>query len=157
ANMVSVAELGPSDAVLEIGPGLGVLTEELAATGAAVVAVELDDRLAHALSERLAGVVNVHIREGDALTTDLGELVREPYTVVASLPYQAGTRILFRLLTQSPRPRRMVVMLQEEVTRRILMQAGGSYLGMAVSALAEAHLVRRVPPGAFYPVPKVRS
>jgi 16S rRNA (adenine1518-N6/adenine1519-N6)-dimethyltransferase len=156
--MVQAAEIEPSDTVLEIGPGLGVLTEELARDGAPVMAIELDFALAQGLRDFLGASANVHIHQGDALTVDIGSLVREPYVVVSSLPYQAATRILMRLLLERPRPRRMVVMLQEEVARRMVMQTGiGNYLGMALAAVATVSLVRRVPPGAFHPVPKVRS
>ena len=156
--MVQAAEIEPSDTILEIGPGLGVLTEELARSGAPVVAIELDSALAEALRGFLSALPNVQIHQGDALTVDLGSLVREPFVVVSSLPYQAATRILMRLLLERPRPRRMAVMLQEEVARRMVMQTGvGNYLGMALATVATVSLVRRVPPGAFHPVPKVRS
>ena len=158
AAMVQAAEIEPSDTILEIGPGLGVLTEELARTGVPVVAIELDSALAEGLRGFLSALPNVQIHQGDALTVDIGSLAREPFVVVSSLPYQAATRILMRLLLERPRPRRMAVMLQEEVARRMVMQTGvGNYLGMALATVATVSLVRRVPPGAFHPVPKVRS
>ncbi len=158
ASMVQAADIEPADSVLEIGPGLGVLTQELARSGAPVMAIEIDSALARALGKLVGALPNVRIHQGDALTTAIGQLVTEPYIVVASLPYLAATRILLRLVLERPRPRRMVVMLQEEVARRAVMQTGvGNYLGMALGAVADAHLVRRVPPGAFHPVPKVRS
>jgi 16S rRNA (adenine1518-N6/adenine1519-N6)-dimethyltransferase len=156
--MVSAAEVSSDDVVLEIGPGLGVLTRELITAARQVVCVELDTNLAATLAATLGDPPNLTVVQGDANSIDLNELVAEPYVVVASLPYHVATPILFRLAFELPRPRRIVVMLQEEVATRIVGRPGAStFLGVALSTVASARLIRRVPPGAFYPPPKVQS
>lgn len=155
--MVRAAEVTADDLVLEIGPGLGVLTRELVGAAREVVSIELDRQLAQALPAALGFPPNLTVVHGDANRIDLG-LVSEPYLVVASLPYHAATPIIFRLAFDPPQPRRIVAMLQEEVAARVVGQPGAqSFLGVALGTVATARLVRRVPPGAFYPPPKVRS
>ena len=156
--MVIAAEVGPTDTVLEIGPGLGALTRPLAGAAGRVVAIELDSTLADRLPADLGFPANLTVVPADALRVDLEQHVTEPYLVVASLPYHVASPILFKLLTEPPRPTRIVAMVQEEVARRIVGRPGAmTYLGSAVATLAEARLVRRVAPGSFFPVPKVRS
>ena len=152
------AEVGPSDTVVEIGPGRGALTRPLVRAAGRVVAVEIDSALADALAQDLGYPASLVVVEGDALAVDLDEYVAEPYLVVASLPYHVASPILFKLLTEPPRPVRIVAMVQEEVAQRIVGRPGAmTYLGAAVAVLADARLVRRVAPGSFFPVPKVRS
>jgi 16S rRNA (adenine1518-N6/adenine1519-N6)-dimethyltransferase len=118
----------------------------------------LDRSLADALPSRLGAPTNLRVVHADGLALDLSEVISEPYVVVASLPYHVATPILFKLLLTPPRPRRMVLMLQDEVADRVLARTYPlTYLGVAVSMLAEPTLVRRVPAGAFFPSPKVRS
>jgi 16S rRNA (adenine1518-N6/adenine1519-N6)-dimethyltransferase len=156
--MVQAGDLSPGDTVIEIGPGLGILTQRLVQAATRVIAVELDGVLADALPDRLGKPSNLRVVHADALQVDLGELVAEPYVVVASLPYHVASPILFRLLFEAPAPTRIVAMLQHEVAQRITATAGAlTYLGGAVQLVASARLVRHVPAGAFYPVPKVRS
>lgn len=156
--MARAAEVTADDVVLEIGPGLGVLTRELLSVASRVVCVELDRSLAAALPETLGSPSSLAVVQGDALTVDLGELVQEPFTVVASLPYHVASPLLFRLLFERPSPRRIVAMVQDEVADRIVGKPGSmSFMGMAFSAVATARRVRRVPPGAFFPPPKVQS
>jgi 16S rRNA (adenine1518-N6/adenine1519-N6)-dimethyltransferase len=156
--MVAAAELGPGATVLEIGPGLGTVTQELVATGAEVVAIELDRALAEALPARLGCPANLRVVVGDALAVDYGELVREPYAMVASLPYHIASPLLFKCLFTPPWPTRIVAMVQLEVANRIVgRRRAMTFLGMAVATVAEARLVRRVAPGSFFPVPKVWS
>lgn len=156
--MVRAAEVSPQDTVLEIGPGLGALTRPLVRAAGTVIAIELDAPLADSLPRALDFPPNLTVVQGDALAVDLAEYVAEPYVVVASLPYHVASPILFKLLTNPPRPTRIVAMVQEEVAHRIVGRPGAmTYLGAAVATLAEARLVRRVAPGSFFPVPKVRS
>jgi 16S rRNA (adenine1518-N6/adenine1519-N6)-dimethyltransferase len=156
--MVRAAEVSTRDTVLEIGPGLGAVTRPLVQAAGSVVAVEVDPRLAEALPARLDFPPNLRVVQADALALDLAEYVSEPYLVVASLPYHVATPILFRLLTETPRPTRIVAMVQEEVARRIVGRPGAlTYLGAAIATVAEAGLVRRVAPGSFFPAPKVSS
>jgi 16S rRNA (adenine1518-N6/adenine1519-N6)-dimethyltransferase len=158
-----VAEAGPmpGERILEIGPGLGLLTGALLAEGAVVTAVELDPGLAALLKERFAGDLEegrLGLIEGDALDQDLPRLVEPPYDVVANLPYHITSPILHRLLGEPPRPRRLVLMVQREVAERIAAPAGGmSYLSVFVQYHARVRIAIDVPPEAFEPVPAVRS
>lgn len=156
--MVVAAEIDSSSTVLEIGPGLGVVTAELVGCAGRVVAIELDERLAAELPGRLGSPANLVVVQADALAADLASLVEEPYIVVASLPYHVATPILFKLVLDRPRPQRLVVMLQEEVARRIVPRPlPHTYLELAFAVVARARVVQRVPPESFFPVPKVES
>ena len=151
----------PGSGVLEIGPGLGLLTGGLLESGAAVTAVELDAGLAGFLRDRFAGPIEdgqLRLVEGDALDQDLVRLVAPPYDVVANLPYHITSPILHALLGQAPRPRRLVLMVQREVAERIAAPPGKmSYLSVFVQYHARVHVAFRVPPEAFEPEPAVES
>ena len=153
-RMVTLAGVREGDRVLEVGPGLGILTDALLARRAALTAIELDRDLVGWLRNRYAAL---DLIEGDAATVALPPL--SGTKVVANLPYNAGTRILMRLLTEGP-PEVLVVMLQKEVAERIVAAPGdrerGS-LSLAVQARARARIAWDVPAGAFYPPPKVTS
>ena len=156
--MVRAAEVGSDDLVLEIGPGRGALTKPLVHSAGRVVAIELDSALSDALPSALGFPSNLTVVDGDALEVDFGEHLSEPYLVVASLPYHVASPILYKLLTEPPRPVRIVAMVQEEVAQRIVGRRDQmTYLGAAVATLAEPRLVRHVSAGSFFPVPKVRS
>jgi 16S rRNA (adenine1518-N6/adenine1519-N6)-dimethyltransferase len=151
----------PGDRVLEIGPGLGLLTGGLLASGAAVTAVELDRGLAAFLSDRLEPAIEgggLRLIEGDALDQDLVHLLEPPYDVVANLPYHITSPILHALLGEAPRPRRLVLMVQREVAERIAAPPGKmSYLSVFVQYHARVRVALRVPPAAFEPEPAVDS
>jgi 16S rRNA (adenine1518-N6/adenine1519-N6)-dimethyltransferase len=151
----------PGGAVLEIGPGLGLLTGGLLEAGSAVTAVELDAGLAVFLRERFAAELEagqLRLIEGDALDQDLVRLVEPPYDVVANLPYHITSPILHALLGEAPRPRRMVLMVQREVAERIAAPPGKmSYLSVFVQYHARVRVAFRVPPEAFEPEPAVES
>ncbi|HET9755242.1 MAG TPA: 16S rRNA (adenine(1518)-N(6)/adenine(1519)-N(6))-dimethyltransferase RsmA [Candidatus Limnocylindrales bacterium] len=155
------ADPRPGDRVLEIGPGLGLLTGGVLDAGAAVTAVELDSGLAAFLRERFAPALEsgqLALVEGDALDQDLVRLVPEPYDVVANLPYHITSPILHALLGEAPRPRRLVLMVQREVAERIAAPAGKmSYLSVFVQYHARVRIAFRVPPEAFEPEPAVES
>jgi 16S rRNA (adenine1518-N6/adenine1519-N6)-dimethyltransferase len=163
--ILAEADPRPGTNVLEIGPGLGLLTGGLLAAGAAVTAVELDRGLATFLrtefAEALAlsgGPGTLRLIEGDALDQPLGRLLPEPYDVVANLPYHITSPILHRLLGEPPRPRRLVLMVQREVAERIAARPGGlSYLSVFVQYHATVRIALRVPPSAFEPAPAVDS
>jgi 16S rRNA (adenine1518-N6/adenine1519-N6)-dimethyltransferase len=156
--MVRAAGVSRADNVLEIGPGLGVLTRPLVAAAGSVICVEVDSTLAADLPRALGFPPTLEIIRGDILALDLKSVVAEPYVVVSSLPYHIASPVLFKLLAERPAPYRIVAMLQEEVALRVVARPGAlTYLGAAVSTLATARLVRRVAPGSFFPVPKVRS
>ena len=156
--MVAAAEVAESDVVLEIGPGLGMLTRELVGVAGKVIAVEVDRDLAPVLHRALGEPANLEVIQADALDLDLGPVVAEPYLVVASLPYHIATPLLFKLAFSRPRPRRIVAMVQEEVARRLAPGNGPTtYLSVAMSSVADARIVRRVGPGCFFPMPRVQS
>lgn len=163
ARIVDAADLTPTDRVLEIGPGQGVLTQALAAHAARVVAVELDDRLIEPLRTRFAGAPHVAIVHGDILALDPAALMAQEdappvYKVVANLPYYITSAVLRHLLEASPAPSLAVVLVQLEVAQRICAAPGDlSLLAMSVQYYARPRLVSRVPAGAFRPAPKVDS
>ena len=158
ATIARAADLGPSDAVLEIGPGLGILTRELLRRAGRVVAVELDAPLARALPDLLGQPAHLEVIQADALRLDAAALFPGPFSVVANLPYHITSPLLLRLLGAARRPRRLVVMVQREVAERIAAPVGQlSFLAVAVQLYAEARIVRTVPATAFYPRPKVDS
>ena len=160
--IVDAAELSPADDVLEVGPGPGVLTAALAERARSVTAVEIDERMVHILRDTLAGHDNVRVVRADALAVDLfGVGERRPTRIVANLPYQITTPLLERFIGDDRRPPLVVVLVQEEVARRIVATASSAkergYLSVFVQSFAEAKIVRRVPPRAFRPAPKVSS
>src|SRR3954454_9385015 len=156
--ILAEADPAPGRRVLEIGPGLGLLTAALLASGAEVTAVELDRGLAAFLRDRFDGVETLRLIEGDALDQDLVGLVAPPYDVVANLPYHITSPILHRLLGEPPRADRLVLMVQREVAERIAAQPGAmSYLSVFVQVHARARVAFRVPREAFEPAPKVES
>jgi 16S rRNA (adenine1518-N6/adenine1519-N6)-dimethyltransferase len=160
-RIIDEADPGPDSRVVEIGPGLGLLTGALLAAGATVTAVELDRGLAGFLRERFEralGDGQLTLIEGDALDQDLGRLLPAPYDVVANLPYHITSPILHALLGSPPRPSRAVLMVQREVGERISAPPGKmSYLSVFVQYHARVRLAFVVPPTAFEPAPAVDS
>ena len=158
ARITAAAELSPGDAVLEVGPGLGALTRQLAQAAGRVVAVELDDRLLPVLRYELEPFANVEIVHGDILSFDPASRFDGSFVVVANVPYYITGAILRRLLEEKPRPRRMVMTVQREVADRLTARPPDmSLLAVSVQYYAEPQLVARIPAGAFYPPPKVDS
>ncbi len=160
--IVDAAELGPGDDVLEVGPGPGVLTRALAARCRSVTAVELDRRMVKVLRAVVADLPNVTVVEADALAVDLfAACPRPPTRIVANLPYQITSPLLLRFLGDARRPALVVVLVQAEVAKR--MAAGPTaagergWLSVFVQSFAEPRFVRKVPPGAFRPAPRVHS
>jgi len=155
--IADIGEAAPGVSILEVGPGLGVLTRELAARGAQVITLEKDERLRPVLAETLAGL-DVQIVWGDALTYDYASL--PPGTrVVANLPYYISTALLSRFM-QAPGIVSATVLVQREVAVRLGAQPGQDgygYLSALVSLHGSARLVRDVARGAFFPAPDVTS
>jgi len=144
--------------VLEVGPGRGFLTRRLLETGAQVLAVEKDAALARELSSSLA-VPNLEVVCADFLTFDLGQF-RQPAIAVGNLPYNVAMPILMRTLAHAHLFKCMVFMFQLEVAQRICARPGSRKYGVpsVLTALThQARIVRRIPPGAFFPKPKVHS
>ena len=157
-SIVAAAELEAEDAVLEIGPGLGVLTQALAKKAGHIVSVELDARLLPVLKETTGYLSNVTIVQGDGLEYDLSQLPPQSL-LVANLPYNVATPILVRAL-ELGRFKRIVVMVQKEVAERLAAVPGdGAYgaLSLIVRHFATVSRVADVKPSAFYPAPEVTS
>ncbi|WP_289088083.1 16S rRNA (adenine(1518)-N(6)/adenine(1519)-N(6))-dimethyltransferase RsmA [uncultured Veillonella sp.] len=160
-EIVVAAELTAGEPVLEIGPGIGTLTQGLAQSGAAVTAVELDRRLLEVLDTTLAQYDNVRIIHGDVLKVNIPEIMNhKPFKVVANLPYYITTPIIMSLLEMKLPIERLVVMVQREVAERMVAQPGTKAYGalsVAVQYYTEPSIVMDVPPRAFMPAPEVTS
>lgn len=158
-EIVNIAEIGPGDLVIEIGPGMGILSRQILSSGAKLIAVELDRDLAALLRGDLAGVENFELVEQDARYLDPGEITGgQPYQVVANLPYSVATVILRNLMESDHPPTRMTVMVQREVAERMTAEPGEmSLLGLATDLYTDAQIAMIVPPEVFLPPPKVDS
>ena len=164
ARIADAAALTKEDAVLEIGPGLGALTQQLALRAGKVVAVEIDSGLIPALEYTLSGLDNVKVIHGDFLRCDLSALHEElgggPFCVAANLPYYITTPIIMALLESGLPVKTMSFLIQKEVAERMAARPGTkSYgsLSIAVQYYTDAELVLRVPPACFVPAPAVDS
>lgn len=165
-KIVDAAGLDESKGALEIGPGIGALTEKLAQSAKTVTAIEIDQRLLPILTEVLAPYPHVHVRHGDVLKLDLREVFATDFkevdkvSVVANLPYYVTTPILMRLLEEKLPLENIVVMIQKEVAARMAASPGtkdyGS-LSIAVQYYCEPEVVCIVPPTVFIPQPNVES
>jgi 16S rRNA (adenine1518-N6/adenine1519-N6)-dimethyltransferase len=159
-RMVRVAGIGPGDSVLEVGPGLGILTSELLRKAGHVVAVEYDRGLAVHLENAFGDLPNFELIQGNALHLTADDLFAPgiEFDVVANLPYSTGTAILRHLLEQPRKPRRLTVMLQKEVAERITAQPPDmTILSVATQFFAEPKIAFPVAPSVFIPPPKVDS
>ncbi|MDF2568579.1 MAG: rsmA [Sporomusa sp.] len=160
-GIVTAAKVAAGDAVLEIGPGIGTLTQGLAEAGANVTAVELDRRLLDVLGKTLDGYNNVKILHGDILKIDISqEMNHERYKVVANLPYYITTPIIMKFLEERLPIDLLVTMVQKEVAERMVAKPGGKDYGaltVAVQYYTEPEIMFIVPPKAFVPAPAVES
>jgi 16S rRNA (adenine1518-N6/adenine1519-N6)-dimethyltransferase len=160
-RIVAAADVGPRSIVLEIGPGLGALTDVLAGTAGRLYLVEIDRQLADRLTERYAANPRVRIVVGDVLELPLDVLLTEPsITVVANLPYNVAVPVLFRLLALRTRFPRAVVMLQREVAHRLAAPAGHADRGVTsvlIQTFAEVRVAFGVSKRSFLPPPQVES
>lgn len=160
-RILDLADIDSESVVVEIGPGLGALTDELARRAGRLYAVEIDRALADRLVERHAADPRVRVLVGDVLALPLADLVDEPAaTVVANLPYNIGTEVVFRLLDLRARFPRAVLMLQREVAERFAAKPGGDDWGVTsvlVQTFAQVRVAFRVSRRSFVPVPNVDS
>ncbi len=169
SRIVEGAGIGGDDLVIEIGPGLGILTAELAAKAAFVTAVEIDERLIPVLGETLSGCGNVRVINGDILKTDIGQIIDEcrkegmfsgRVHIVGNLPYYITTPIIMKLLEEKVPADSITVMMQKEVADRIRSAPGSRTYG-AISAAVQYYCrvskITDVPKEAFVPRPKVES
>jgi 16S rRNA (adenine1518-N6/adenine1519-N6)-dimethyltransferase len=162
-RIARLAGIGPGSPVLEIGAGLGSLTLALAETGARVVAIERDHHLLPALRS-VVEPVGAEVVEGDAMTLDLASLVTEweegPWSLVANLPYNVATPLVFRILVGVPAIERLLVMVQREVGERMAATVGDPAYGsvsVRIAYFARSSVAGKVPASVFIPRPRVES
>lgn len=164
-KIIAAAEIGPEDCVLEIGPGIGTMTQYLAEQAGKVIAVEIDDKLIPILQETLKDYDNVRIIHQDVMKLDLNELTAtenhgRPMKVVANLPYYITTPIIMGLFEQNVPLQNITVMVQKEVADRMQVGPGTKEYGalsLAVQYYAKPYIVANVPPNCFIPRPNVAS
>jgi 16S rRNA (adenine1518-N6/adenine1519-N6)-dimethyltransferase len=166
-KILNAATLTPDDTVIEVGPGLGLMTQELARRAGWVIAIELDNKLATILQENLEAE-NVVVLNNDVLGTDPAKLLKgaaphfppqlQSYKVVANLPYYITSPVLRHFLEAPVKPETMVVMVQKEVAETIAAEAGDrSVLSIAVQFYGKPSIVANVPAASFFPPPEVDS
>ena len=160
-GIVDAADIRPGERVMEIGPGIGTLTQGLAEAGAEVTAVELDKKLPAVLAKTLEGYENVRIVQGDILKVNIPEIMgSEPFKVAANLPYYITTPIIMTLLERRLPISRLVTMVQKEVADRMVAEPGTKAYGalsVAVQYYTQPHVELDVPPRSFIPAPEVDS
>ncbi|MFA7208657.1 MAG: 16S rRNA (adenine(1518)-N(6)/adenine(1519)-N(6))-dimethyltransferase RsmA [Parcubacteria group bacterium] len=164
-KIINISALNAAGFVIEIGPGEGVLTEQLAQYAEKVIAIELDGELVPALAEKFKNNPNVEIIHEDILKINLPELLEKnqpstprAYKVVANIPYYITSPIIRLFLEQTIQPEEIILMIQKEVAERIVAGPGqGSILSVSVQYYATAEIMFAVGKQAFFPVPKVDS
>ncbi len=163
-RIIEAADIDAGDLIIEIGPGIGVLTREAAERAGRVVAVEIDRNLLPILEETLAGYDNVEVVNADILKTDVNRIIAESdcrkATIIGNLPYYITTPIIMNLLERGVKADSMIFMMQKEVADRIRAGAGSKTYGalsVAVQYYCSAELVTMVPKEVFFPAPKVDS
>ena len=161
-KIIKTANLSEDDFVIEVGPGEGVLTEELARLAEKVIAIEIDKNLALRLDSRLRGNDKIEIINADILEINLPELLEQNnftnYKVIANIPYYITSPIIRLFLETAHPPTEMILMVQKEVAERICAKPGKlSILALSVQYYADAKLLFAVPKTAFFPVPEVDS
>ncbi len=159
--LLDAAAVEPHETVLEIGPGLGVVTEKLLAQARRLVAVEKDRRLYAYLLERFADCDTLELIEGDVLAIGISKLLAAGVDkVVSNLPYSPGSRILLDLVRDSNAPREIVVTVQLEVAQRVVAAPGNKtygLMGVWCQLHCEAELVKVISPNCFWPRPDIKS
>ena len=169
-RMAEAAIPGPEYGVIEVGPGIGVLTVELAKRAQKVIAIELDERLYPILDETLADYPNAHVVPGDILKVDLHKLIAEEFTdedgntmplvICANLPYYITSPVIMKLLSDDLPVENLTVMVQKEAADRLCADVGTRAAGavtVAIRYYAEAEQLFFVSKGSFLPAPKVDS
>jgi 16S rRNA (adenine1518-N6/adenine1519-N6)-dimethyltransferase len=164
-RIVQAAELNAEDIVLEVGPGLGPLTELLLEVVQQVVAVEVDRGFTHILQDRFAERTNLVLYHEDILKTNIRKLLQPisqnempSYKCVANIPYYITSAVMRHLLESESQPELIVLLMQKEVAQRIIAQPGKlSLLAVGVQFYGQPEIIDTIPAGSFYPVPKVDS
>ncbi len=161
ADIVTAGKVSADDVVLEIGPGEGVLTEQLLSTGAHIICVEKDDRLIPELQKKFVREISLKkldLIHADVLDFQLPHIAGKPYKIVANIPYYITGQIIRMFLESDTQPTSMTLLVQKEVAERIVARDGKeSLLSLSVKAFGEPKIVRTVGKGAFSPPPKVDS
>ncbi len=160
--MIKAADLRPEDMVLEVGAGIGTLTEELIRLAGKVWAVEMDDRLFSLLRDYLDEPPNLILIHGDAMKLNFSEIIppEEPLKVISNLPYNIATPLLLKLLLELPGLTSLVVTVQKELADRYLSPPGSKSYGATTVKLNYYCEIRRIiqlPPSVFLPPPKIHS
>lgn len=158
-QIVSAASLTEQELILEIGAGLGALTQKLAGSGHRVVAVEYDKRLIPILRSIMAAHSNVDIIQGDILQLDLKRILdQRDYIVVANIPYHITSAVIRRLMESPFRAKRVILTIQREVAERVVAEPGDlSLLALSVQVFGLPRIHSHISSAAFYPQPKVES
>ena len=162
-SIVNGADITEKDVVVEIGPGAGTLTREIASQAKKVVCYEIDKNLEPVLEDTLSGFNNVEVIFKDVMKVpikDLEKSIGERYTVVANLPYYITTPIIMRFIEQAKRVKSLVIMVQEEVADRLCAKENTAEYGAITAAIgvkANAKVIKKVPKTMFLPMPKVDS
>jgi 16S rRNA (adenine1518-N6/adenine1519-N6)-dimethyltransferase len=157
-KIIDALALEPDDAVIEIGPGTGALTQHIVGKVRSFTAIELDDQLAAALQKEYGERPGFRLIHQDVMTVDLGDVSQSK--IVGNIPYNITSPLIFKLLEREARPRELLLMVQKEVADRIVAQAGGGEFGaltVGVQSVANVERLFVVPRGAFRPAPNVDS
>ncbi len=162
-KVVRTAQVGKEDVVLEVGPGLGEMTLALARLAKKVIAIEIDERLVAILKQKVENFLNVDVIRSDILKVDFNHLFKKetrPIKVVANLPYQISTPLLFRFIESKEIFSVLFLMLQKEVAERMVAPPGRKEYGplsIFIQAFSDVSIQFIIKPSAFFPAPKVES
>jgi 16S rRNA (adenine1518-N6/adenine1519-N6)-dimethyltransferase len=162
-KVIRTAEVGEEDVIVEVGPGLGEMTLALARTAKRVIAVEMDSKLVEILKKKLEDSPNVELVKSDILKVDFNHFLKkegQPVKVVANLPYQISTPLLFRFIEAKEVFSTFTLMLQREVAERMVAPPGGKAYGplsIFIQLFLDVAIRFMIKPGAFFPSPKVES
>ncbi|MDQ6922370.1 MAG: 16S rRNA (adenine(1518)-N(6)/adenine(1519)-N(6))-dimethyltransferase RsmA [Candidatus Dormibacteraeota bacterium] len=158
ARLVDALELAEAERIVEVGPGLGVLTVELAQRTSQVVGIEIDPNCVHALQLTLRSLGNVRIIEGDVLRTAIGRVIDSPYRVIGNIPYNLTGALMVHVLEQPRAASRIDLVVQKEVAERLAAPAGAwSLATLGVRVYGRPEILMTLPPDAFVPPPQVAS
>ncbi|MEK9129825.1 MAG: 16S rRNA (adenine(1518)-N(6)/adenine(1519)-N(6))-dimethyltransferase RsmA, partial [Patescibacteria group bacterium] len=159
-KIIQAADLKKDDIILEIGPGLGILTQELAKRVKKIIAVELDKKIAEILKYELKKINNLEIIQNNILKTqDLKcKIQNNKYKIVANIPYNITSAILRKFLSEKPKPYEMILLIQKEVAKRIIAKPKEmSLLSVSVQFYGQPKIISIVSKNSFWPKPKVDS
>ncbi len=161
-KIVKAADIVPGDSIVEIGAGLGVLTNRMADLGAEIWALEIDSGFFRLLQEKFAGSLKVHPIHADALKFDFGSLATScgKLRVIANLPYNISSRLIFRFFEHSHLFSSLTILLQKEVAKRLIAKPNTKdygILSVLLGIAAQVNLLFDIPRTAFYPIPEVTS